>query len=206
MKLLLPLMLLCCLPYHMQAQPSKTKINDDASITWLGLDFSNVNFVGPAAQWKDAGEVTDEQMRDKYFTGWNELFINEQKKYDVAKYTNRDEISFATDVTRKVNNKTRGNYFVEDPNLYQTLDKDAIAEAVKGYDLKGKSGIGLVFIVEGMSKGKAQSSAWVTFVDMSSKQVLHTERVTGKAGGIGFRNYWASSFLKILKEVPSTMR
>ena len=57
----------------------------------------------------------------------------------------------------------------------------------------------MLFVIDGMSKSKEEASGWVTFVDMKSKKVLLTEYKTGKAGGFGFRNYWAKSFQNILK-------
>jgi hypothetical protein len=78
---------------------SKSDIFDgDKEITWLGLDFSQLKFIGDAAQWKDAGEITNSQMRDKYFPGWNTLFINEKDRYKVADAVRRTEVSYAIDV------------------------------------------------------------------------------------------------------------
>jgi hypothetical protein len=47
---------------------------------------------------------------------------------------------------------------------------------------------------------------WVTFVDMKSKTVLLTKHMEGKAGGFGFRNYWAKSFLNVLKSIKEDWR
>jgi len=41
--------------------------------------FSQAKFIGPASQFKDAGEITKEEFRDKYTVSWNQLFIDEQK-------------------------------------------------------------------------------------------------------------------------------
>jgi len=73
---------------------------------------------------------------------------------------------------------------------------------VKKYSFKENNGIGFVLIAEGMSKGREEGSYWATFVDMSNKEVILTKRITGKAGGFGFRNYWAGS----LKSVFKTMK
>jgi len=64
----------------------------------------------------------------------------------------------------------------------------------------------VLFFIEGMSKGKAMTSAWVVLVDMNTKSVLQSARVEGKASGFGFRNYWAGGFLNVLKNVSSQMR
>jgi hypothetical protein len=45
---------------------------------------------------------------------------------------------------------------------------------------------------------------WVVFFDLSNKNILLMENMTGKAGGFGWRNYWARSFYTVLKEIEKT--
>lgn len=189
--------------FSMFAQSKADVFDANKEITWLGLDFSQLKFIGDAAQWKDAGEVTNSQMRDKYFPGWNALFVNEKSRYKVADAVNRTEVNYAIDVTEKANNSLKGNFFESDGNLYQTLTEDKVKGLVKKYDFKGNKGIGMMFFVEGMSKGREAASMWVTFVDMGSKTVLFTKMIEGKSGGFGFRNYWAKTFVNALKEIKS---
>lgn len=196
------LLLFVCLMVAGNTFAQKPDLFDaNTPITWLGLDFSQMKFIGQASQWKDAGEITNSQLRDKYFPGWNEFFVKEKDKYKVADAVRRTEVDYAIDVTDKANNSLKGNFFENDGNLYQALDEKKIATLVKKYDFKGKTGIGMMFFVEGMSKGKEHASMWVTFVDMKSKTVLLTKQMEGKAGGFGFRNYWAKTFFNVLKDV-----
>ena len=181
------------------AQTKADIFNGTAEITWLGIDFTQTKFIGTATQFKESGEITSSEFRDKYIPGWNQLFLEEQKKYNVADAVKRTEVKYAMDVTEKANNGIKGNFFSNDPNDYKKLDEQKIANLVKNYDFQGKTGIGLIFFIDGMSKAKDEASGWVTFVDMKSKKVLLTEYKTGKAGGFGFKNYWAKSFLNILK-------
>jgi len=178
--------------------------NESNAITWLGLDFSQVRFIGQATQWKDAGEITPSAMRDKYFPGWNDLFVSEPKKFNVADAVHRSDVQYATEVTEKSNGKISSkDFFTDDAGQYQLVDEQKVSSLVKKYNFQGKTGIGLMFFVEGMNRGKEEASAWVTFVDMNSKTVLLTVRETGKAGGFGFRNYWAKTFANMLKSVQS---
>ena len=64
---------------------AQKKADISGDITFLGMDFTQTKFIGSAAQFKDADEITSSEFRDKYIPSWNQLFINEQKKYDVAK-------------------------------------------------------------------------------------------------------------------------
>ena len=196
---LITLFLVCLNASVIMAQTKAEILSGSTDITWLGIDFTQTKFIGTANQFKESGEITSAEFRDKYIPGWNQLFRDEQKKYDVASAVKRAEVKYAMDVTEKANNGIKGNFFSDDPNDYKKLDEQKINNLVKGYDFQGKTGTGLIFFIDGMSKSKDEASGWVTFVDMKSKKVLLTEYKTGKAGGFGFKNYWAKSFLNILK-------
>jgi hypothetical protein len=114
----------------------------------------------------------------------------------------RSKVKYATDVTDKLNASIKGKeFFSDNPDDYKKLNEEKVAGLVKKYNFKDNTGVGLMFIVDGMSKAKEEAGAWVTFVDMKSKKVLYTYYATGKATGFGFRNYWAGAFLKILKDL-----
>ena len=74
-------------------------------------------------------------------------------------------------------------------------EKD-IAASVKGYDLKYKDGIGLVFIVDRLVKVQKVGCLYVVFFDIKSRNVLSSERVCNEGGGAGFRNFWFKLFDK----------
>ncbi|MBC7828866.1 MAG: hypothetical protein H7122_14045 [Chitinophagaceae bacterium] len=197
---LFTLFVLCLCKSTVMAQTKADIFNGSTEITWLGIDFTQAKFIGSATQFKDAGEISSSEFRDKYVPSWNQLFIDEQKKYDVAGAVKRAEVKYAMEITEKANNGIKGNFFSEDPNDYKKLDEQKIAGLVKNYDFQGKPGIGMIFFIDGMSKKKEEASGWVTFVDMKSKKVLFTQYETGKAGGFGFKNYWAKTFWNMLKK------
>jgi hypothetical protein len=197
----LTLLFICTSVTTTFAQTKDDILSGNADITFLGLDFSQTKFIGDATQYKDAGVITNDDFRDKYAVGWNQLFINEQKKYDVAKAIGyKKDIPYDLDITEKANNGLKKDFFSNDLNDYNKLTADKIDAIVKKYNFQGKKGIGMIIFVEGMSKGKVEAGAWVTFVDMGSKKVLLTAYKTGEAGGFGFKNYWAKAFLNILKD------
>ena len=207
LKLLLATLLVIVVSAGSLLAQSKADIfNNLNEITWLGLDFTQAKFIGTAYQFKEAGQITDAEFKDKHSPGWNQLFIDEAKKYDVAEAVNRVKVNYATEVTDKVNSTITTSFFSENPDDYHKLNEDKIKAMVKNYDLKDRKGIGMVFIVDGMSKAKDEGNAWVTFVDMKTKQMLLTKYLTGKAKGFGFRNYWAGCFLSILKDVKSNYK
>jgi hypothetical protein len=81
-----------------------------------------------------------------------------------------------------------------------------VSNLVSKYDFRGNKGIGMMFFVESFSKGKEEGALWVTFVDMNTKKVLLTQRVTEEAGGIGFKNFWAKTLLGTLKDTGKSLK
>jgi hypothetical protein len=193
----------------LSAQATKADIFDTSKpITWLGIDFSQTKIIGTANQWGDKGAITNAELRDTYTVAWNELFINEQKKYDVAKAVHRATVKYDIDIALKANQASlaQKDFFTNSPSDFKTLTEASIAALVKNYDFKNDDGIGLIFFVEGMSKGTDSMGVWVTFVDIKTKTVLLTDYQTEKPGGFGFRNYWAKPFYTILKNMDSNFK
>ncbi|MBS1777613.1 MAG: hypothetical protein JSS64_15205 [Bacteroidetes bacterium] len=183
----------------------------DVPLTFLGLDFTQAKFIGEATQWKDAGDITNSAMKEKYIPAWNSMFTSpsEQKNFKVAEATNRTNVDYAIEVTDKVNEGiTNKDFFSEKMSDFPKLESTQVSAIVKKYNFQGKKGLGLIFIVEGMKKGAEKgdpsyANVVVTFVDMGSKAVLFTKRVEGKAGGFGFRNFWAGAWKSVLKNMKS---
>lgn len=169
-------------------------------VTWLGLDFSELKLV------KRDETVTEQELQDKYFPGWNDLVVYEKDKYDIAKASGHDEVNYDIDAVKAVNSSAKGKFITDDAKAFTHLDEARVKQMVKKYNLKGKSGLGLVFIVEGMDKMAKEAAMWVVFIKMDTKEVLLAKPVTGASGGFGFRNYWAGSINKVLKALPGNMK
>lgn len=193
---------------QLKAQFTKADIfKSSVDITWLGVDYSEVKFIGPATGWGDEGTKTPTEMRDKYFPAWNELMVKEAKVFKIAEAVSRAEVNFAIDVTADANAKmNKKEIFSENIGDFQLVSEADVQSMIKNYNFKGKTGIGFLLIAEGMSKGREEASYWVTFVDMKSKKVLLTQRMLGKASGIGFRNYWANTVKNILKAMKKDFK
>lgn len=190
----------------LNSKSASAQTGGSGDITWLGLDFSQAKFMGPASQFKDAGEISNEEFRDKYTVSWNQLFIDEQKKFNVAEMVHHPDVKYALEVTAKVNGNIKREIFGASPNDFKTLDEKKIGDLVSKYDFQGKTGTGVLIFVEGMSKGMGEAGGWVTMVEMKTKKVLLTTYKVGKAGGFGFRNYWAKSWANMLKEAKSDFK
>ncbi|HKH61411.1 MAG TPA: hypothetical protein VKA49_11300 [Flavitalea sp.] len=166
-------------------------------ITYLGIDFTQARLIN------DAG-ASGTDLKEKHFPGINQVVINEPKKYDLEK-------AFKTTVTSDISVTEKANATIDADKIKSSSSSDEsrltaadIQNAVNQYDLGGKKGIGLVFIMEGLNKPGAKGSMYVTFIDMASKKVLFTERMVGKAGGFGYKNYWAKSVYEVLEDIQKS--
>jgi hypothetical protein len=115
----------------------------------------------------------------------------------------KDEVPFDLSVVDKRNKLPEVDELVINNDTY-ALDKNTIAEIIKEYNTKEKQGLGIVFIMESLDKPKRIATMWVTFFDIASKTVLLTEKMSGKPGGAGFRNYWARTYYNVMVKIKKT--
>lgn len=173
--------------------------NYDIPIAWVGLDFSHMHFIGQASQMHGANQFTSEDILTKYIPAWNDLFVNERDKYNVAEAVHHREVQYVTEITGSVNKRITRSFFT--PTL-EPLSENTITKLISAYDFKGYDGIGLLFFIDSMNKEREEVTMWVTFVDMSTKKVLMTKYMKGIArGGMGFRNHWAWAFYKVVEDM-----
>ena len=171
-------------------------------ITWLGLDFTHLKYVNV----HDAERIKPGDVSAKFFSDWNKLIVDERTKYNVAGALGRDNIAYNLGFTEQANDHIARDIFSDKLSDYQLLTMDSISSLVSEYDFHGKTGIGLMFFVEGMCKDKLEASMWVTFVDMGTHKVLRTQRMTGRAGGFGFRNFWAKCFYNVISDLRRDLK
>jgi hypothetical protein len=146
--------------------------------------------------------VTDaNDMRDRNFPAINAVVVNEPKKYDIAGAFHKTVNTDLALVNK--HNETTNTATLKSDNAsdYNRLKQEDVEKLVKGYNFNGKKGVGLLFVMDGMSKTEKAANVYVTLIDMGTKKVLLTEKVEGKAQGFGFRNYWAYTIHKVLDEV-----
>jgi hypothetical protein len=177
------------------AQTLKEFFSDETTpLTYLGVDFSATKIEGEAA--------TGNEIVSK-FEPINSVIITESKKYDVAGSFKRASVTNSLDAVKKLNTGVKPDDIKTDnvADVQKGLTPADIDKHVKMYDLSGKKGIGLVFIMDGMSKTNKEAHVYATLIDLSSKKVLLTERISGKAQGFGFRNYWAYTIYKVLNSI-----
>ncbi len=207
MKNWLFIALWCLLPIVLPAQSKSGLIDNKTEITWLGIDFTQLQFIGPASHLGEIGPITSDALREKYFPAWNQLILEEPHKYDVARSVSRPHVLYATDLTAERNSKTGDKeFFTSSMDNYQSLDEAKIAKLIKEYQFGDRSGVGMVWFVESMNKYREEATIWVTFVDMENGHLIYAGKYLAKAGGFGFRNYWAKPFATVFKTLRNDFR
>ena len=170
--------------------------NPSTEVTWLGLDFSGAKFIG------DRERLGSESDIRHLLDAINELMINEADKYNVAAAIQKQTVDNEIDVTMEHNAELDVLAMISaDGKDHVHLNRSLVEEIISSYDFKGKSGIGLIFNVESFNKLLEEGSFWITFVNMGSKEVLFTERVTAPPSGFGMRNFWAGSVNGVLAKI-----
>jgi hypothetical protein len=171
----------------------------DTKIFWLGIDFSHVQLVGDFSQFNNAGEKSSVEMKNKYFPAWNNIVLDEAKKYDVKGMLRKESLTYDIDMIAGINAKAATEE-LETSNPVE-YSRDDIEKFVKRYNSKSKDGIGVALIAETLNKRELE--AWYHFVaiDLSNNKVLVYDRIKGKPSGIGLRNYWANTIYDVVKEI-----
>ena len=170
--------------------------NSEVKLLYLGIDFTKTKLIGDTA----ANAV---DIRDRQFTAINEVVVNEPKKYEISAAFDRAQIESDLKPVTKRNQEIKAEE-IKSTNAgdYERLKESDITTLVNGFDFDNKSGVGILFVMEAMDKGRKAASVWVTVVDMKSKKILMTERLEPKtAAGFSFRNYWASSIRNLLEMI-----
>lgn len=177
------------------AQTAKEVLNSSDPITYLGVDFSELKYIG------DSGADVD-AIKNKWFAAINDVVVNEPKKYDLRKAFQKSDVpSDLSFVTARNATAESGKIISFKSDDYSRFTPATIAAKVKEYNFGGKKGVGLLFITEAWNKNLKEASMYVTLLDMGSRRVIFTERMTGKAGGFGFRNFWVHPVLDVIEQI-----
>ncbi|MEO5998543.1 MAG: hypothetical protein ABIN89_17430 [Chitinophagaceae bacterium] len=187
----------CMLSQTGAAQALKDVFNSsETPLFYLGIDFTKAKLIDDAA----ANEI---DIRDRQYTGINDVVVNEAKKYDLKGAFHKSNVDHDLGMVAKRNEKVNAEQ-IKSTNTgdFHRLKDNDIGALVKGFDYGGITGIGLLFVVEAMSKSEKAAAIWVTLIDMKSKKMLMTERVESKVSmAFGFRNYWASTIRNLIESI-----
>ncbi len=177
------------------AQQAEDIFSPTLPVTWLGLDFTGAKFVGPPKEFGPAANYKT------LMASWNKIMENEYKKFDIKRFFRKKEVTMQFSQVYKNNEALDFASLITEKDGSEALSKNKIQEIVSSYDFNGMSGLGLIFNVESFNKEKKISEIWITFINLSSQEVIFTEKRIGRPGGAGLRNYWANSVFNMMEEI-----
>lgn len=169
--------------------------SSNTSMEFLGLDFLQAKLVGVHDFNKSA------TMQDNYFDAWNDLFLSEKQKYDVRRAFVNQEMSFDFSMVKK---RHEGLKLAEMVTNYkpESFSKEALQAIINSYDIgESESELGLSFVVHSLNKYQELACFYVVIFNIKTKNILFYEKLSGEAGGFGFRNYWARCVYNILEDI-----
>jgi len=183
---------LLAITFTSKAQTANEVLSTDIPITWFGFDFSHAKGIMLG--------TTPYEMKNNFIPAINQLFLQEPQKFDINKGFNKSKVTPDFSSVNKVNaNINIDNFEVTTKEQVTPLTEVEIADMVKQYSISDKQGVGLVFIVESLDKVSVEATLHLTFFSMPDGKIILTEKVYGKPGGFGIRNYWANTLFSILK-------
>ena len=168
-----------------------------AKVVFLGLDFTQAKYIGRA------GFMDPTAIQNQHMASWNNLIEIEPKKFSLQKPLKLKDGQYSSRVEDMIKYNKAANVADNITDSEYSITEDQVKKSVSKYSLSEKDGIGVVYVVESLSKTAERMTAWVTFIDLDTKKILHTEKIEGKAGGFGFRNYWAGAVYKINQNIDS---
>jgi hypothetical protein len=170
--------------------------SSEVTALYLGIDFTKAKLI-------DDATANEMDIRDRQYAGINDLVVTETKKFDLNAAFHKSNIDHDLGLVTKRNLKADAEQ-IKSTNTsdFHRLKEEDINTLVKGFDFGDKKGIGILFVMEAMSKSGKAAAIWVTFIDMKAKKVLLTERIEAKTSmSIGFRNFWASTIKNLLDTI-----
>jgi hypothetical protein len=165
------------------------KVFVENSVIWYGVDYSLARFV--------LVNRTGSQIVETDIPSINAVIVQDKVQYDLYKFFNKNSVDIELDNANANNQKINPSKLIT--GSPHSISQDDLEKLIGSYKTDGKMGMGLVFVAENMNKVTATGSFYVCFFDLVTKKIIDAERMEGKASGVGFRNYWASTVYAVMK-------
>jgi hypothetical protein len=200
MKRIILLTWVFSLSFILFSQNSVKDIFQEGEIVWFGLDFSQAKFIGQFEQ--GSGSLSGEDIKQNLMPAWNGLIINEPQKYNIPQTFRKSSVFNDLEVVADRNSDIDESTMLSVNQEKREID---VAAVISDYANGEKTeGLGLVFIVEYFNKSSIEAAIIVTYFDIQTKTVLHSERMTAKPRGFGLRNYWAGAIHGVFVQINRT--
>jgi len=176
----------------------------DESITMFGVHFSETYFVG-----KENFSQLD-SLGNEYFLKWNTLFLEEFKKYNIEKSTNKKNVKYSLDKINSINSQSSiedvRSRIVDNIENSKLLTLEHAEKMALSYELEGETRYGIIFFATEYNKTKKRGFYYVVILDLERNVVIYKDLISGKSKGFGLRNYWAYTFYESLDQLKKKLK
>ena len=185
------MLLFMCLLFTIVANAQeKTSLKEVEKLTFFGVDFSQARVFG--------ADETVTQFKEA-FTGINNLFLREPKKYDTGKAFNATVTTNLSPSLDGIDRIEKADLFTQDENY--VLSDEQIAAMVGRLNVGDAKGYGAVIIAGLLNKGRNKETLNVVVFNIDTKEIIFNRQYTEGAKGFGLRNFWAYPVYKVLGQV-----
>ena len=171
---------------------NKFNLSGISSLINFGIDYSLAKVFGG----KESGH--------KYWITYadiNELFISKSKTFDIGKRLGIPVEVISLQAVNEVNKKINPDQIKTTDNNYMPTEAQ-IAEAVKKLPiLSQEEKYGIVMICLFMNKATDQATYQFVVFNTKTREIVEQWTNTGKALGIGLKNYWSFSVHNAIKKI-----
>lgn len=171
---------------------NKFNLSGISSLINFGIDYSLAKVFGG----KESGH--------KYWITYadiNELFISKSKTFDIGKRLGIPVEVVSLQAVNDVNKQINPDHIKTTDNNYMPTEAQ-IAEAVKKLPiLSQEEKYGIVMICLFMNKATDQATYQFVVFNTKTREIVEQWTNTGKALGIGLKNYWSFSVHNAIKKI-----
>ena len=180
---------MCSLIGHAQ---NKFNLSDVSSLTFYGIDFTIAKVYG--------GKDTGHQYWATY-ADINELFIMKPKMYSIEKRLGIPVDVTSLEAVNEANKKINPDHIkTTEPDYMPT--EEQITEAVKKLPiLSREEKTGLVIVALFLNKEDDRGTYQFVVFNTKTREIIEQWTNSGKALGIGLKNYWGYSVYNAIKKI-----
>ena len=171
---------------------NKFNLSGITSLVNYGIDYSLAKVFG--------GKESGHQYWITY-ADINEMFISKSKTFDIGKRLGIPVEVVSLQAVNEVNKKINPDEIKTTDNNYMPTESQ-IAEAVKKLPiLSQEEKYGIVMICLFMNKATDQATYQFVVFNTKTREIVEQWTNTGKALGIGLKNYWSFSVHNAIKKI-----
>lgn len=198
------------------AATASGEFREHYTLVWAGIDFRGLEmyvperFSDPTEKiiWGPGGGLFDfvgtfPTQKDAWLrlcTDWNQMYTLDRVP-EARKIIGGDVLVENPDNCAASYGQEPRFYVEAEANRHPPHVNDTdIASAVRTWPMERKEGVAMLVVAERYSKNDREACVWPTFFDLTSRQVLWTDRVCESPSGLGFRNFWFNPLATAAKD------